>query len=813
MTQFFQMLLPIVLIGMMTLSPRAADVTLTLQPEQELNRIDEKIYGHFLEHIYNSVNGGLWGELVWNRSFEDNDGGGWSHESTTNIITQKSRGEDQRLVFGEKDWSDYEFTVETQKTGGAEGFLLLFRVQNDKEFSWANLGGWQNRQHGIERRSAAQNRQSGVGRMVDGSIETGKWYFIRVRCEGNNVKVFLDDQLILDVTDPNVAKTGSVGIGTWQTQAQFRNFKVTSLDGQNVLFNETPTVSQNVRIRHWEPWGDVTIALNTTDAFNGKASLQIIPTAPGVHTIGEHPIGGIQQRGINLKGGETYLLSLWAKQPGATNGINAIHFDFSSEADIRQRQTFNTLFDNSNRWTRLEIEITPDSAIFPDITQGIFRVITIGSNSILIDQVSIMPKSWAEKHDGFRPDLLNAIADLRPPTIRYPGGCFASAYRWKDGIGPQEKRQAFPFTIWDDRDVNSFGTDEFVQLCRRVGSEPIIVINTGTPMWNVRRTPATADVDWLQEACDWLEYCNGPATSKWGAVRAANGHPAPYNVKYWEIDNEIELSAEEYIATLKKFVPALKAIDPSIKIIACGSWRGDRMRFDAPVINEAGHLFEYISFHQYDNPNVYADGPGRIENYFRQLKEVIDKSPNKHVKIYDSEWNAQSTDWRTGLYAGGLLNVFERCGDFVTMAAPALFLRHARATAWDNAFINFDNKSWYPAPNYVVMKLWRAHYAPIRIGLDGDAKGLNAIATKSEDGNTFYFKAVNPTNETRNVTLNVGSGKASASMQLITATGLNDRNTFENPNAIAPKEVAVQRDGNTVKFELPAHSAGVVVVE
>ena len=174
----------------------AADVELTLRPEQELNRIDEKIYSHFLEHIYHSINGGLWGELVWNRSFEDNDGGGWSLEANAaengGEIIQKSLGDDQRFVFGDANWSDYELTLEAQKTGGAEGFLVLFRVQNDKVFSWANLGGWQNKQHGVERRSEQQNRQGVVGPMPNGSIETGKWYSIKIRCEGDNVKVSLD---------------------------------------------------------------------------------------------------------------------------------------------------------------------------------------------------------------------------------------------------------------------------------------------------------------------------------------------------------------------------------------------------------------------------------------------------------------------------------------------------------------------------------------------------------------------------------------------------------------------------------------------
>ena len=791
-----KLLLPLALIGMLSLSASAVDVNLTLKPEQELNKIDEKIYGHFLEHIYNSVNGGLWGDLVWNRSFEDNSGGSWLQ--TDGVISQRAGGEDQRLVFGEANWADYELTLEAQKTGGAEGFLLLFRMQNNNTFSWANLGGWQNRQHGIERRGANQNRQSVVGWQIDGSIETGKWYKITVRCEGNNVKVAIDGTQILDVTDPGMANSGRVGIGTWSTQAQFRNIKVTSLDGQTVLFEGVPEVSQNVRLRYWESFGTATLSLYT-EALNGKYALGISP--------GETD-SGIAQRGFTLKKGEQYIITLgscWIQSPISPDLPIKIDVSFNN-IFAKQVLTRDIVLDVDG-WSTATWSFTPDA----DMDNATLRIHCAKSYSYIIDQVSVMPKSWAEK-GGFRPDLLQAIADLKPPVIRYPGGCYASAYRWKDGIGPQGKRGPHPFSIWDDVDVNSFGTDEFIAMCRAVGAEPLIVINIGTPMWNVRRTPATADVDWLQEALDWVEYCNGPARSKWGRVRAENGHPEPYNVKYWEIDNEIELSADEYIAAIKKFVPAMKKIDPAINIAACGSWRGNRMQWDSRLINEAGEHFDYLSFHQYDNPDLYVDGPGRIETYFRSVKQVIDNSPYKNIKIFDSEWNAQSTDWRTGLYCGGILNMFERCGDVVGMAAPALFLRHARATAWDNAFVNFDNKSWYPAPNYVVMRLWHEHYAPTRIGLDGDVQGLNVVATKSEDGKTLYFKAVNPTNEARNVTLNVGADMKEASLKLVTARGLNDRNTLANPNAIAPRDVEAKVEGGAVRYTLPAYSAGVLVV-
>src|SRR5205823_9413225 len=127
----------------------------------------------------------------------------------------------------------------------------------------------------------------------------------------------------------------------------------------------------------------------------------------------------------------------------------------------------------------------------------------------------------------------------------------------------------------------------------------------------------------------------------------------------------------------------------------------------------------YLSIHHYEDPDRFAEGPGVLERFIRETGKLIADSKNPGVKIYDSEWNAQSTDWRTGLYAGGILNVFERCGDLVEIGAPALLLRHVSAREWDNALINFDQCTWFPAPNYVVMKLWRDHYAPERIAVHG----------------------------------------------------------------------------------------------
>jgi len=222
----------------------AADVLLTVDPQRVVNRIDEKVYGHFLEHIYHSCNGGLWGDLVWDRSFEGG-GAGAAWTLKDGCVAQEGGAADVRLLLGSPQWTDYEFTVEARKTGGEEGFLILVRAVSGREFYWANLGGWGNIGHALERGIQGQQRWGAVTRRRDGRIETGRWYRVRARCEGRRIQFWLDDELVIDYTDDGRGPVrGRPGVGTWATQAQYRNFKVASLDG-TVLHEGLPPLPKH----------------------------------------------------------------------------------------------------------------------------------------------------------------------------------------------------------------------------------------------------------------------------------------------------------------------------------------------------------------------------------------------------------------------------------------------------------------------------------------------------------------------------------------------------------------------------------------
>ena len=705
------------------------------------------------------------------------------------MLTQTALSDNVRHVFGNVDWGDYEMAFEARKTDGAEGFLVLFRVLDEERFYWANLGGWGNTRHAFEK-GVEGRRWGAVGRGRNGRIEADRWYRIRVRCEGPHFQIWLDDDRVLDHTDADQPHpAGRVGLGTWNTAAQFRNVRVASLDGRT-LFEGLPEVKQIARVADfWEPFGQGTCDLVEENPLNSELCLQITSTGPEA---------GVQQTPFCVERNVRYTGSLWARGDAGGHLIVRLYRDETVLAET-------TLGPIQADWKEYPIELVPNLSC----DEATLQVALVGQGCAYVDQVSLMGAD-AVRTGGFRPDLLRAIDRLDPPIIRWPGGCFASSYQWKQGIGPQHKRRPHPRAIWDDLDMYTYGTDEFIAMCRRVGAEPLIVVNIGTDNWN-----ADAEThDYLQDVLDWIEYCNGPSDSKWGRVRAANGHPEPYGVRYWEIDNETwHMGAEAYARAVNRFAPAMRKADPTIKLAACGSG-GFNLEWNRAIIEGCAKSIDYLSVHHYENPDRFAEGPFRYERFFRQTGELIAQSTNPDMKIYCSEWNAQSTDWRTGLYAGGLLNAFERCGEVFEIGGPALFLRHVSARAWDNAFINFDHTGWFPAPNYVVMQLWRRYYAPQLLVLEPDGRPLNVVATKSDDGRRIILKGINPTEQDGrlHVEMTGQTIPVEARMQCVMPGSLDARNTLERPWHVRAEPAAVHVDGRRVSFSLPKLSAGVVVI-
>lgn len=560
---------------------------------------------------------------------------------------------------------------------------------------------------------------------------------------------------------------------------------------------------------NWETFGNATFQNDPLNPKNSTTSLHIIqgltgtPPRPQPNAPEPQP-SGIRQSHLFLKQGETYTLTLYARSALTANATLSI-----THANQDQPPLDQPLKNLSVDWKKYTFTFTANTTT----DEATLSVTLAGPGDLSLDQFSLFSKSALDT-GGFRPDLLKAVDDLHPATIRWPGGSFANSYMWEFGVGPADDRRTSPVEAWNDRDPNQFGTDEFMRLCEKVHAQPLIVLNT-------RRG--------IQPNLDWLEYCLGDPVTPFGHQRTLNGHPAPYPLDVIEIDNEPWLLMDQprYLDTVHRFSAALREKYPRLHLSVAGGYAFDtgpgegipaNANWDPAMLDHAAKEFDILSPHYYNgllDKLDFANNPRDFEKHLLDIGEKIKKSANPNIKLYMSEWNAQSTDWRTGLYAAGILNVLERQADLVEISCPALFLRSTTAKSWDNALINFNQSTWFPAPNYVVMKLWRDHYAPNLLPLDTPENSpLNAVATQSEDKRTLYLKLVNPSQNPLDVTttLTPPFTAQSATMQLLAPGSESARNTLQNPTAVAPKDAPVTLAGNTLTTTLPPLSAAAITI-
>jgi len=442
-------------------------------------------------------------------------------------------------------------------------------------------------------------------------------------------------------------------------------------------------------------------------------------------------------------------------------------------------------------------------------TQGAIEITATGNGSLLIDFVSLA-RADARARGMLRPDLFQALHDLAPPFIRWPGGSFASPYKWKDGVGPFASRVYHPNEIWGGySDYYGFGTHEFMELTRQLGADPLVVL------------PApNTDAESVRYAMDWVHYLIDPPTTELGSLRAKNGHPDPYRVPYFQIDNEPmnnNFTAERYAAVVNVYGSQLRRIAPGSRIIACGQKRSNDMAWSQTVIDLAGANFDILGVHNYEyESDRYQQGVQRIGDYLRKLRDYVRGSTHPGLQLAVLEWNLSRTyDWRAGLHAAGSLILYETLGPELTMTSPALLMRNTTDDPTWTSFIYHDHVSWFPGAAYIVEKLFRAHYAETYLAStsgtfrDNSNRGqffgeistmkpeawqpgtVDAIATASADGRRFVIKAVNYEGEPNTLVVRLNGSKAPINAAVTVSTisaGLNDAASLEQPNKIAPVE-------------------------
>jgi alpha-N-arabinofuranosidase len=428
---------------------------------------------------------------------------------------------------------------------------------------------------------------------------------------------------------------------------------------------------------------------------------------------------------------------------------------------------------------------------------------------------------------GVRADVEALVAALRPAFIRWPGGNVAQDYHWAWGIGPRDRRPIWTNLSWkNEPEPGDIGTDEFIAFCRRVGAEPSITVN-------VEGRGATAE-----EAAAWVEYCNGPATSRYGAKRAANGHAEPYHVKYWELGNEIwgdwvrgHSDAATYARNYMRYQEAMRAADSTVQLIAVGA---NDMSWNRTVLRSAGAAIDYLAIHHYygrkemagDARNLMAR-PLHYERLYKDVLKVIrEEAPGHAIRLHINEWGldlpeARQHSLEAALYGARLMNVFERTSPLVAMSAESDLVN-----GWPGGIIQAGRHGVFVTPTYYLNLLYNEHRGQDRLKttvlgptFDTSLEGtgvpvLDAVACRSKAGSELYVKVVNtaPTNviNTR-IDLRGAKVEAKADWHLITAESQETSNSFATPDAIHPR-LEVIPAGGRFQVSLPPHSVSVIVL-
>ena len=476
---------------------------------------------------------------------------------------------------------------------------------------------------------------------------------------------------------------------------------------------------------------------------------------------------------------------------------------------------------------RLEIDIerqlgTIDPNIYGNFIEHLGRCIYGG----VYDEGS--PLSDA---DGSRKDVLEAARKLRVTQLRWPGGNFASGYHWRDGVGPRDQRPARYDLAWLERESNRFGTDEFIATCRKIGAAPYICVNLGDGT--------------MDEAANWVEYCNLAGGTYHSDLRKRNGHPEPYAVKLWGLGNEVygpwqigHKSATDYAKAALEFAKVMKWQDPSIKLVACGSGDPD---WDGPVLEMLANHVDYISAHHYtvtgDLKDYYeiVGAAAQMEATIRASAATAERFSARArratpVAVAFDEWNIID-NWSSGEKRDEVhkfeANYNLRDALWVAAAFNAIH-RNCRSVRLANLaqLVNVIAPI-YATPTglslrttYCPLELYANHAGPVALDVAvtspkfptknfGEQAYLDVMGTYEPSKRRVTLAVVNRRKEgdvIGSIALAGARAKPGGRAYVITGSSSEVENTFENPHAVSTQEGSFAATGDRWDFRFPRHS-------
>ncbi|MGV3539588.1 MAG: alpha-N-arabinofuranosidase [Rufibacter sp.] len=444
--------------------------------------------------------------------------------------------------------------------------------------------------------------------------------------------------------------------------------------------------------------------------------------------------------------------------------------------------------------------------------------------------------------NGIRNDVVAALKKLKIPNLRWPGGCFADTYHWKDGIGPKEKRPTIVNTWWGGvTENNSFGTHDFLNMCELLGAEPYLSGNVGSGT--------------VQELIDWVQYTNFAGKSPMSDLRRQNGREKPWNVKYWGVGNEAwgcggHMTPEYYANLYRQFATYMTGFSDAKNMfrIASGASSNDYNWTEVLMKNIPAHLISGMALHHYSVIDWEKKGPATSfteQQYFTtlqrawQMEELVSKhsaimdkyDPKKNIALVVDEWGGwydvepgtnpgflfQQNTMRDAMIAGMTLNIFNNHAERVRMANLAQAINVLQAV------ILTDEEKMLLTPTYHVMEMYNVHQdatlIPLRLKTAEYVLGQEKLpavtgsASKDAAGRTHLsFTNIDPKNSQK-ITLELKGAKyATVTGRILASKSIQDHNTFQAPEKVRPvpfKDAKLKK----ANLEVTLPPASVVVLE
>lgn len=546
---------------------------------------------------------------------------------------------------------------------------------------------------------------------------------------------------------------------------------------------------------------------------------------------GDYGLSNEGYRGMGIKKGDKYNFSVLARQLGESKVTLKVELVTPEGESIGTA----TVTPEGKEWKTYEASMTA-TATEP---RALLNVWAKGKGGADLDMISLFPeKTWKNRPKGMRADMVQILADMKPGFFRFPGGCIVEGrtlderFQWKKTIGPVETREMvvnrwnteFGHRLTPDY-YQSFGLGffEYFQLAEDMGAEPLPILNCGMScQFNTAEVVPLNQLDtYIQDALDLIEFANGSVETTWGKKRAEMGHPAPFNMKYIGVGNE--QWGEQYIERYKAFAKVLTEKHPEVKLITTTGPFPDGKEFDylnTTLRSMKEERVDIIDEHYYRSPEWFRENATRYDSYDR-----------KGPKIFAGEYASQSVaiaspdnknNWNGAMSEAAFMTGLERNADVVVMASYAPLFAHVDGWQWTPDMIWVNNLGAFGTPNYQVQKLFSTnsgtHVVPVLLNnkpVTGQG-GTFASATIDKKTNELILKVVNTTDKAQESEFVVDGVKRlqqKGTVTVLQSDKLDQENSFENPNAISPRQKQIQVKDKKIKLPLQPYSVNVIRVK